>query len=340
MTMSRLITEPRIVRALTGDVRVPDASDPSVHVWGDRHGGVRAYSHTVGGRYWMHLAGIASYSFDSLGIEVEAHPERDVSDRLVCDVYRRTVVPMILQVHGYEVLHASAILMRQTVVAFCGISETGKSTLAYGLSRKDECRLWADDALVFRRFGKGFGAVPLPFATRLREGSARYFGEHRPIHSGGSDWDDFDGAIGPLVPVSAICALVRDTEFDTDRVVAVRRLAREESLVYAFTNANCFSFEDSARKKETLELYLAFTSLVPFYEIRFRPGFEHVERVVDDVAGILKQVLPTHPDTRHGASGESTDDQLTAGRPASRRGMIADQGSGRYPAPAHAVSGE
>jgi hypothetical protein len=225
-------------------------------------------------------------------------------------------------------------------VAFCGISETGKSTLAYGLSRVHECRLWADDALVFRRFGKGFGAVPLPFSTRLREGSARYFGEHHPSSSGSLEWDNFDGAIGPPVPVSAVCALVRDTELDAGRAIAVRRLAREESLVYAFTNANCFSFEDSARKKETLEQYLAFTSLVPFYEIRFRPGFEHVERVVDDVAGILKEVLPTHPDTGPGASGESTDDQLSARRPASRSRMIADQGSGRHPAPAHAVSGE
>jgi len=137
MTMSRLRTEPRIVRAVTAGVRIPDGSDPSVHVWGDRYGGIRAYSHTVGGRCWMHLSGIASYSFDGAGNEVEAHPEPDVSDRLVCDVYRRTVVPMILQVHGYEVLHASAILMRQTVVAFCGISETGKSTLAYGLSRRE-----------------------------------------------------------------------------------------------------------------------------------------------------------------------------------------------------------
>src|SRR5262245_43085272 len=144
MTMSRLKTEPRIVRAAADAVRVPDVSDPSVHVWGDRHGGVRAYSHTVGGRCWMHLSGIASYSFDSLRNEVEAHPQGNVSDRLVCDVYRRTIVPMILQVHGYEVLHASAILLQQTVVAFCGISETGKSTLAYGLSRDHGCRLWAD----------------------------------------------------------------------------------------------------------------------------------------------------------------------------------------------------
>jgi hypothetical protein len=340
MTMSRLITEPRIVRAVTAGVRVPDASDPSVHVWGDRYGGIRAHSHTVRGRYWMHLSGIASYSFDSLGNEVEAHPEPNVSDRLVCDVYRRSVVPMILQVHGYEVLHASAILMRQTVVAFCGISETGKSTLAYGLTRALGCQLWADDALVFRGCENGFGAVALPFSTRLREGSARFFGEHRPIHSRSLDWDDFDGAIGPPVPVSAVCALVRDSELDADRVVAVRHLPRDESLVHALTNANCFSFEDSARKKETLEQYLAFTSQVPFYEIRFRPGFEHVARVIDDVARILKERLSAHPDTRHGASGESTDGHLSAGRPTGRGGVIADHQPGRHPAPVHAISGK
>jgi hypothetical protein len=305
MTIPRLKTEPRIVRARTGSVPVPETSDPSVHVWRDRCGGIRAWSHTVGGRYWMHLCEIASYSFDSPGSEVEAWPEAEVSDRLVLDVYRRTVVPMILQVHGYEVLHASAIQMGQTVVAFCGMSETGKSTLAYGLSRAHGCRLWADDALVFRQCGKGFGAVALPFATRLRQASARFFGENRPVTGGNSDWEDFDGALGPPAPVAAVCPLVRDSELDADRVVAVRRLPPDESLVYAFFNANCFSFEDSARKKETLELYLAFTSHVPFYEIRFRPGFEYVERVIDEVAGILKQCLPTGLDSAHGTSDES-----------------------------------
>jgi hypothetical protein len=328
MTMSRLKTEPRIVRGVKDRVRIPDATDPSVHVWGDRHGDVRAHSHTVGDRYWMHLSGIASYSFDRLGHEVAAYPERHVSDRLVRDAYRRTVVPMILQVHGYEVVHASAILMRQSVVAFCGISETGKSTLAYGLSRTHDCQLWADDSLVFRACENGFGAVALPFSSRLRVASARFFGENRPIKSASSDWDHFDGAIGPLAPVSAVCALVRDSELDADRVVAVRRLPRDESLVYALTNANCFSFEDSARKKETLEQYLGFASQVPFYEIRFRPGFDHMDRVIDDVARILKQRVPTQSDA-------------TDGRPcAGRRGVIAYHPTGRQPAPAHAVSGE
>jgi hypothetical protein len=253
----------------------------------------------------MHLSEIASYSFNSLGTEVEAHPEPNVSDRLVVDVYRRTVVPMILQVHGYEVLHASAIQMRQTIVAFCGMSETGKSTLAYGLSRADGCRLWADDSLVFRQHGKEFGAVALPFSTRLREPSARFFGENRPINGGDSDWEDFDGTIGLPVPVSAVCPLVRDSELDADRVVAVRRLPTDESLVYALFNANCFSFEDSARKKETLELYLDFASQVPFYEIRFRPGFEYIERVIDEVARILKECLPTRPDSAQGLSDDS-----------------------------------
>jgi hypothetical protein len=337
--MSRLKPEPRVVRAVADGVRAPDASDPAVHVWRDRYGGVRAQSHTVGDRYWMHLSGIGSYAFDSLGNEVEAWPEANVSDRLVLDVYRRTVVPMILQVQGYEVLHASAILMRQTVMAFCGISETGKSTLAYGLSRAHGCRLWADDSLVFRQRGKGFGAVALPFSTRLREASARFFGEDRPIHAGGSDWDDFDGAIGPPVPVSAVCALVRDSKLDADRVVAVRRLPRDESLVYALTNANCFSFEDAARKKKTLELYLDFASLVPFYEIRFRPGFEHVERVINDVARILKQTLTTDGDSGRGVSGDPTERHSSAGRPAGLRSVIADHPPDHHPALSHAVSG-
>jgi hypothetical protein len=340
MTMSRLKTEPRIVCGDTDRVRVPDESHTSVHVWRDRHGAIRAHSHTVGDRYWMHLSGIASYSFDIQGQDVVAYPERDVSDRLVCDVYRRTVVPLILQLQGYEVLHASAILLRQSLVAFCGISETGKSTLAYGLSRTLECRLWADDSLVFRACESGYGAIALPFSMRLREASARFFGEDRPIVHGSLDWETFDGVIGPPAPVSAVCALVRDAEIEADQVVAVRRLPRDRALVYALTNANCFSFEDSARKKETLEHYLGFTSQVPFYEIRFRPGFEHVGRVIDDVAKFLKQKLLSDGDAGHQAAGDATDSRNSALRPAGRGSLIADHPFGQelHPVPSLTIA--
>lgn len=307
MNASRLTTEPRIVRTDPDGVGVADASHPSVHVWCDRHGTVRAHSHTVGDRCWLHLFGTASYSFDPSGRDVVAHPEQDVSDDMVRDVYRRTIVPMILQVQGHEVLHASAVLLRQRLVAFCGISETGKSTFAYGLSRMQDCLLWTDDAVVFRHYEFGFGAVPLPFSTRLRERSARYFGENQSIRRAVGDWDQFDGRLGAPVPVAAVCGLIRDTQLAAGRVTAIRRLRPDEALVYAFTNANCFSFEDPVRKKETLEQYLAFTTRIPFYEIRFRPGFEFLDQVLEDVATTLEELLPATGESSHSTSGDSLD---------------------------------
>ena len=55
---------------------------------------------------------------------------------------------MALHAHGDEAIHASAVLLGDAVVAFCGRSQTGKSTVAYGLHRRG-CRVWADDTLVF-----------------------------------------------------------------------------------------------------------------------------------------------------------------------------------------------
>ena len=81
---------------------------------------------------------------------------------------------MALHSHGEEVVHASAVLMDDGVVAFCGRSQTGKSTIAYGLHRRG-CRVWADDTLVFETSGEIVQTIPYPHRLRIRAEAAEYF---------------------------------------------------------------------------------------------------------------------------------------------------------------------
>src|SRR5437868_7089772 len=81
--------------------------------------------------------------------------------------YRRAVLPMALQAHGQEVIHASAVITEDGVVAFCGRSQTGKSTVAYGLHRRGY-RVWADDTLVFDASAEFVQVIPYPHRLRIR----------------------------------------------------------------------------------------------------------------------------------------------------------------------------
>lgn len=281
--MVYLDSTPKIAVRRANVVPVPDTSRQSVHVWHDRNRVVRAHSHTVAGRFWMHLAGTASFSFERSGTSAVAFPLKNVSPAEVNDVYRRTIVPMILQVQGFEVLHSSAILTSQGVVAFCGVSETGKSTLAYELSRACNYPLWADDAVVFCSAEDGFQALPLPFTTRLRPSSVRFFGEHPSVCRANPDWSDFAGVLKQTTSLAAVCVLVRDDSMNSEQPVSIHRIAAKTAFTHTLTHANCFSFEDPADKQRTLAQLLSFAGRVPFIEVRFLPGFEHLGRVARTV---------------------------------------------------------
>ncbi len=76
-----------------------------------------------------------------------SHFPTEASPDSIEDTYRRGVLPLVLQLRGHEVLHASAVSTASGLLVLCGVSGTGKSTFAYGLSRRGY-PLWADDAVV------------------------------------------------------------------------------------------------------------------------------------------------------------------------------------------------
>src|ERR1043166_5284275 len=104
--------------------------------WRDHDGVVFAYLQVDGNEHWIHFPGLASFSFSSRGEpDVAAAVASPESDELVVQAFHRRVLPVVVQVRGREVLHASAIRATAGVVTFCGFTESGKSTLAFGLSR-------------------------------------------------------------------------------------------------------------------------------------------------------------------------------------------------------------
>src|SRR5688572_809779 len=129
---------PKLVMAEDGSLVTPppDPSNATVHVWRDRNGCMVATGHAVSGVYWMHWPQLAAYSFRPGDECVTAFPLPGTRIVDVEDIYRRGVLPMVLQAVGLEALHASAVLFPQGVIGFFASSETGKSTFAYGLKHR------------------------------------------------------------------------------------------------------------------------------------------------------------------------------------------------------------
>jgi hypothetical protein len=220
----------------------------------------------------MHLLGLASFRFAADSDDVVAFALPSSPDEAVVDAYQRAVLPMVLQVSGREVLHASAVLVHGRVVAFCAVSGTGKSTIAYGLSRRGH-PLWGDDAVTVDLAGPTTEAVSLPFAIRLDAQAASFFGGDGGQRAGSA-----------RAPLGALFVLERaEGEGDSELV----RLAPAQAFPALLVHAYCFSLESAARKRRMLEHYLELADRVPVFSVRFSPGFARLAGLLDRIEEAL-----------------------------------------------------
>jgi hypothetical protein len=259
----------------------PDGGDPATLVWVDYEGTPSAYFYRSGDEYWAYLPAVGAFRSDPDG-RVVAVPNAGVSDELVVDTYRRTIAPMTLQLLGRQVLHASAVESSSGVIGFCADSQTGKSTIAFGLSRRGY-RVYADDALAFEGAGSDIRAFELPFSVRLRPGSAAYFDVPVPA----APLLDADGRItvgDKTAPLAALCVLSRQ---DEGQGVELRRLGADAVIQRLLPHAYCFTLLDEELKRRTVEEYLALAARVPVYEARFTATLDELPGLLTEIERVL-----------------------------------------------------
>jgi hypothetical protein len=269
----------------SGSVPVPqpDLDAPDTQVWDAPDGRPAAYFYLVGDDYWALLPAIGAFRV-APGGNVLAIPEEDAPFSLVVDAYRRTVLPQALQFFGREVLHASAVVTDTGVVGFCAYSQTGKSTLAFGLGQRGYAP-WADDALVFETGPEGARALALPFAVRLRPASQAYFeveplpAEERP--EGGTITVGTES-----LPLTALCVLSR-SEMDAAGPVVVRRVAPGDAVTSLLPHAYYVSLRDERMKARIVRAYLELAGLVPVFELSFPAGLDELPAVMDELERVV-----------------------------------------------------
>ena len=258
---------------------LPDLTDPSVQVWYENSGSVCAYGYIASGQHWMHFPGLGSYCLSNYSDEVIAFAEPSVRIDWLRDTFYRSVLPMALQVFGKEVLHASAVETTYGAIAFCAISESGKSTIGYGLSRRGH-PLWADDAVVFEISDREVWAHPMPFEIRLRPASARYFGYSQNDADNSTSGDYLSQANVKPVPLAAVCLLERGDRLEP---VRIHRMSPIHAFPAVLSHAYCFSLHDIERKQRMMHAYLALVREVPIFTIRFSTGLEALPQLLESI---------------------------------------------------------
>ena len=112
--------------------------DPSGKLW--------ASFYRVDNRYLLRFTGFADFTISSDGLEIIANPVQGVSEQTVEHLYLNVALPLAFSRQLKLVLHASAVEMDNTAVAFLGVSGRGKSTLAASFSTSG-FRFLTDDGL-------------------------------------------------------------------------------------------------------------------------------------------------------------------------------------------------
>jgi hypothetical protein len=265
-----LVPELLLASPADGERLLPDEAEGEIEVYAGNDG-FEAYGYAAGGYYWAHLPGTGSFRFLADGPSVVAFPDDDAVTSLVEDAYYRSVLPLVLQLQGNEVVHASAVRTKDGLLVLCGVSGTGKSTLAYRFSQRGYA-VWADDAVVLGLEDDAAVALQVPFRLGLPSSAM----------TSGDDEANTEPVAGETAPVISFLILEQLSR-PGRRLVDVERLAPVHAFTALVPHAYCFRLSDADRKALMLDRYLRLASSVPAFEVRYAAGIDHIDVVLDEV---------------------------------------------------------
>ncbi len=206
------------------------------------------------------------------------------------ETYRRYVLPLILQLEGRECLHASAVRTGRGVVAFCGASGAGKSTIAAGLNRRG-FPPWADDVVVVDVEPGSVQTLTLGGAPRLK-GNARAAVDRLPPAAPSVR----EEAPPPRLPLLGIVALTR-APGATD--TSVERLESTAAFPLLLEHAVYFSLDLPGARRRLSDRLLTVAAEVPMLRCSFTPDFERFPALIEDLVPPLDELgsSPRPPST-------------------------------------------
>ena len=240
--------------------RVIDAPPAPVQQhWRDIDGRLVATGGRVDKRWWMHWPGLATFWFDESD-RVLAEPVRSGLERMVHDIFLRGVVPVVLLSRGFEALHASAVVHPLGVIALCGTSGRGKSTIALALAESG-LQHYADDTIVYGMEGGQPLAVSLPFPVRVDVAARAALGE-------GLTPPAIEGSRS--APFRRVYHLVRDKALNPRRP-QFEPVPPQRGFELLLTHAHPFEMGPPERHRDFVQNLMTLAATVGVWECRFAP---------------------------------------------------------------------
>jgi hypothetical protein len=246
-----------------------------VRCWTGETGAVRARAYV--GPVWNSIVwdGIGTFRFRPDTSTIEVLPASGTAPEKVRDLYRRHILPLVMQANGCEAIHASAVMVGQSVVGFCGPGGVGKSTVAYALSRRGFPQ-YADDVLVMKAAQGSVEAVSLPFLPRLRVPTAQFFGTGL-VRNLASESESH----APRHPLAALFVLERAANGPAH--ARIRRCSSAEALTSLLPHAQKFDPTTPASRNRFLQNYLEIAAVVPVLTVKFSSTFDRFDELLDQL---------------------------------------------------------
>jgi hypothetical protein len=243
-----------------------------------------AYGSRAGNEHWVSVPKYASFHFEPGCRVVEVRPDPEADDEGVLDAYHGAALPMVLQAAlEQQALHASAVVTpSRAVVAFCGSTHAGKTTLAYGLARRGY-PIWADDVVAFDAATRAVLALRLPFRLNLREESAAHFGAVAEEAS----YVDSEFEEGTQAPLAVVCELERVERGQPSGLPVGRRLSPSEALMALLAHSFRFQPQTPAEQRRMMADYLELVARVPVFRLRVPPGLGELDELLDEVEATI-----------------------------------------------------
>lgn len=243
------------------------------HHWRDPDGIITLSLTRSGAAFILRAHQVADFRInDSLNyIEIEADPgtPRALIRHLLLD----QVLPRVVAQRGRTVLHASAVSVNRSAVAFMGASGAGKSTVASWLHQKGYSLL-CDDCVALDTDAADTGIIPAYPGARLWDDSPALLqprpGSLQPI----ADYSDklrlqvSSGTVQKTLPLKAL--LVLEPVSTADSEVSLVALGGAEAVVALVKHSFQFDMSETSRAAADLESLGAIVNRgLPIYRLSY-----------------------------------------------------------------------
>ena len=262
----------------------PPGAEPArvVNEWRDEAGHVFATGSAGTRHRWIHWRGLGTFRFSLHSHDVHFCADRGVDRFRAADAFARIIQPLVLQAQGLPAFHASAVAGPDGALIFCGLTFSGKSTLAFAVGAEPDFQQIADDAVVVRpHTGDTFTVEPIPFRPRLRPSAAGFFGERAPSAT------SITRIATPVQrQLRAVITLAQSTGDTGIGPAGLTPVAPAAAFRVLLMHAHCFDDGDRTSMGPMVQTYLAMAASVPVYQLTYRPDFDALPSLVSLITGI------------------------------------------------------